>query len=34
MFTGPGKAFEKRKDTFTQGRTVTLSDGRKYGSPR
>jgi len=33
-YTGPGKAFAPRKDTFTQGKTVTLSDGRQYSSPK
>ena len=28
------KAFAPRQDTFTKGKTVTLSDGRKYGSPK
>lgn len=34
MYTGPGQAFAPRQDTFTQGKTVTLSDGRQYGSPK
>ena len=33
-YTGPGKAFAPRQDTFTKGKTVTLSDGRQYSSPR
>ena len=28
------KAFAPRTDTFTKGKTVTLSDGRQYSSPR
>ena len=28
------KAFAPRQDTFTKGKTVTLSDGRQYSSPR
>jgi hypothetical protein len=34
MYTGPGKAFAPRQDTFTKGKTVTLSDGRQYSSPK
>ena len=34
MYTGPGQAFAPRQNTFTQGKTVTLSDGRQYGSPK
>ena len=33
-YTGPGKAFAPRQDTFTKGKTVTLSDGRQYSSPK
>jgi len=33
-YTGPGRAFAPRQDTFTKGKTVTLSSGRKYSSPR
>jgi hypothetical protein len=28
------KAFAPRQDTFTKGKTVTLSDGRQYSSPK
>lgn len=34
MYTGPGQAFAPRQNTFTQGKTVTLSDGRQYSSPK
>jgi len=36
MFTGPGKAFEARKDTFTGGGVKDTGGvpGGKYGSPR
>jgi hypothetical protein len=33
-FTGEGMAFAPRTDTFTGGKTVTLSDGRQYSSPK
>jgi len=36
MFTGPGQAFEARKDTFTGGKVKDTGGvpGGKYGSPR
>ena len=36
MFTGPGQAFEARKDTFTGGKVKDVGGvpGGKYGSPR
>ena len=36
MYTGPGMAFEARKDTFTGGKTVDSpsTPGGKYGSPK
>tara|TARA_X000001388_G_scaffold22267_2_gene15150 strand:+ start:73 stop:1272 length:1200 start_codon:yes stop_codon:yes gene_type:complete len=35
-YTGPGMAFEKRKDTYTGGKTIDSpsTPGGKYGSPR
>ena len=36
MYTGPGQAFEVRKDTYTGGKTIDSAStpGGKYGSPK